>query len=206
MSNRQRVDPAQVQNLPPTKLETLPFSLRTIGRTITLLSQSGEEPQKKRLISIAISHYVEKVRWALDNGSSEYTEDGHLPGIHTFFTVPVTNGHSMTPCLVTRDPAVPFLSDSTKILQYLCKTDRALAFLYPPNVAEEVEKLEEYFDQNLGVPIRRFVYSYVLPREDLIHALLQSELPWIERAVIGKFVPTLKVLVCFFIHFPFWLV
>ena len=35
-----------------------------------------------RLITIPISHYCEKARWALDRAGIEYREERHIQGVH----------------------------------------------------------------------------------------------------------------------------
>lgn len=67
-----------------------------------------------------ISHYCEKVRWALDLSGCEYTEDMHPPGLHLFATIPATAARaSMTPVLVCPDGSVHW--DSTEIISFLVK-------------------------------------------------------------------------------------
>lgn len=180
---------AEVQNMPQVSLDKVPFSLRVLGFITRLFQKSGEDPQKMRLISISISHYVEKVRWALELGSNDWTEDGHLPALHYFFTLPVTINKSMTPCLVTREKEIPFISDSTMILKYLCKTDPKLNFLYPPDKEKEVDEIEDFLDQNLGVSLRRFAYSNILRDKTLACEIFSAELPWIEKKLVPIMFP-----------------
>ena len=52
-----------------------------------------------RLITIAISHYCEKARWALDRAGITYVESAHVPLAHLVFTKAA--GGSSTPILVT---------------------------------------------------------------------------------------------------------
>ncbi len=51
-----------------------------------------------RLITFRISHYCEKVRWALDRISFSYVEECHLPPLHWLKTTPL--GGSSVPVLV----------------------------------------------------------------------------------------------------------
>ncbi|MCC0179772.1 glutathione S-transferase N-terminal domain-containing protein, partial [Waterburya agarophytonicola K14] len=55
--------------------------------------------QKPRLIAIAISHYCEKVRWALDYFNIDYIEENHAPPFHRQYTSPY--GGTTVPVLVT---------------------------------------------------------------------------------------------------------
>ena len=116
-----------------------------------------------RLITIPISHYCEKVRWALSRLEIPYHEERHLQGYHYPRTFWVSGG-----------PAVPVLidgkkviSDSTNILKHLdyyyASTETRL---YPTDSEQcrQVEALEDLFDQQLGVESRRWVYSHYLQR------------------------------------------
>src|SRR5262245_13279100 len=118
-----------------------------------------------RLITIAISHYCEKARWALDRLDIEYQEEAHLP----FFHIPAVKrqrGRRSTPVLVSAAGVFP---DSTQILGYLDRYASPSGRLYPDDSSwREVSELEEHFDEGLGVEARRFVYHYLLPSRDLV--------------------------------------
>lgn len=43
-----------------------------------------------RLITLPISHYCEKVRWALDRQGIAYREEAHAPIFHGLYTLPLT--------------------------------------------------------------------------------------------------------------------
>lgn len=105
-----------------------------------------------RLITIPISHYVEKVKWALDRARLAYQEESYIPGLHALATLWLSQGrHRSTPLLLDGDRVVP---DSTAILHYLAQRyDQA--WLYATGNALE---LEERFDTALGPHTRRFLY------------------------------------------------
>ncbi|MEM1168380.1 MAG: glutathione S-transferase N-terminal domain-containing protein [Cyanobacteria bacterium P01_H01_bin.35] len=44
-------------------------------------------PPNYRLITIPISHFSEKARWALDRLNITYTEEPHVPVFHRFATM-----------------------------------------------------------------------------------------------------------------------
>jgi glutathione S-transferase len=67
-----------------------------------------------RLITIPVSHYCEKIRWALIRSQLPFVEDRHMPPFHRFFTSRV--GGTSVPVLVTADRV---LTDSADILQYI---------------------------------------------------------------------------------------
>jgi hypothetical protein len=65
--------------------------------------------------------------------------------------------------------------------------------LYPESKKKEILELEEYIDQELGVNIRRYVYSSILHLTELaIESLLLPETTPFERKVLPKMFNGLK--------------
>lgn len=110
-----------------------------------------------RLITIAVSHYCEKARWALDWLKIPYVEECHVPIFHRLTTRRL--GGKSVPVLVT---PTGIFKDSTDILHHIDGTSQAPQHLYPTNLKlrQEVEQLEELFDSKLGVHIRLWGYQY----------------------------------------------
>ena len=129
-----------------------------------------------RLVTVGISHYCEKGRWALDLSSSseeqppssslpavDYIEDAHPPGLASFAALSLSKTVSAAPVVLVRDVQASrsyVLSDSTTILQ------RLAPFLYSsPSHGEnenEVELWEEELDRRLGATARCWVYHTLL--------------------------------------------
>ncbi len=109
------------------------------------------------LITIAVSHYCEKARWALDWLKIPYIEESHVPIFHRLTTG--RYGAKSVPVLIT---ATGVFKDSTDILHHIDGTSQGQQHLYPtdPELRQEVEQLEELFDSKLGVHIRRWGYYY----------------------------------------------
>ncbi|MEA2148207.1 MAG: glutathione S-transferase [Solirubrobacteraceae bacterium] len=111
------------------------------------------------LVTIPISHFCEKARWALDRAGVEYTEKRHVQIIHAF-AARRTAGGTTAPAL--RTPEGTF-SESAAIVAYadeqLPEPDR----LYPADGAlrAEVDALQERFDTILGPEGRRWLYHEV---------------------------------------------
>jgi glutathione S-transferase len=140
------------------------------------------------LITIRFSHYCEKARWALDllqdatkhktiderskkmqNDSQSYIEYPRSILTHMVSSLWHTSGFSSsTPIYITRDKNV--LKDSSDIMHYvsdeLCKLGKPT--LYP---SSEVEELENYFNQMLGVHVRRYGYWLMFQSEDMQNEL-----------------------------------
>lgn len=111
-----------------------------------------------RLLTIAISHFCEKARWALDRAGLPYVEEPHAPLLHVW---PVwrAGGGDEVPVLVTGEGV---FADSTDILRFV--DARAGLGLYPvdPERRAEVDALEDLFDETLGPHVRRWAYHFVL--------------------------------------------
>src|SRR4051812_7052592 len=100
-----------------------------------------------RLITIPISHYCEKARWALDRSGIPYREDRHLQLFH-YLPVWLAGAGRTVPVLVSGEGSA--LSDSTGILRWL--DERAPGSLYPESDPDraEVVRLEDHFGEALG--------------------------------------------------------
>lgn len=107
-----------------------------------------------RLITIPVSHYCEKARWGLIYAGVPYIEDAHLQIFHYLFARRY-NTRGMVPILVTDAGAI---TDSTEILRFLDRRLPESAKLYPKSQIQEVEELEDFFDEQFGVETRRWVY------------------------------------------------
>lgn len=131
-----------------------------------------------RLITIAISHYCEKVRWALDWLNIPYVEESHAPPFHRFYTS--RYGGTTLPVLITDNKT---LTDSTDILHYLDSIASADKKLYPiePELRHEVEELEELFDTKFGVATRHWAYFYRIQQPELISQVWRIRVPWREK-------------------------
>ena len=112
------------------------------------------------LIAIALSHYCEKVRWAMDYLNIDYAEEDHTPLFHRQYTS--CYGGTSVPVLVMGDKA---FTDSHDILQYLDSISQDKK-LYPkdPQLRHQIEILEKLFDEKLGVATRLYGYYYAIQK------------------------------------------
>lgn len=134
---------------------------------------------RMRLITISISHYVEKVKWAFERAKLDYKEESHIPGLHAAVTLWHTKGkHRSTPVLVDGNIVV---ADSTAILQHLAAQYHQ-TWLYP---SEEALRLEERFDAQIGPHTRRFIYLQLFENNlSLTDLFTQEVVPrWQVRAL-----------------------
>ena len=80
-----------------------------------------------RLITIPISHYCEKARWALDHAGLGYSEEAHLQVVH-YRAVKRAGGSGTVPVLVHPEGV---LTDSTDILHWVDTRVPAERRLFP---------------------------------------------------------------------------
>jgi glutathione S-transferase len=137
-----------------------------------------------RLITIGLSHYCEKARWALTLSGVDWREEAHGPGFHGP-AIRRAGGRRTAPALVTAEGV---LSDSTDILRYLDgRLPQGRRFF--PNA--ESEALEARFDDTVGPHTRRFAYHHMLGRRGLTLPLMQHGVPRFEAAVLWLLYPLL---------------
>lgn len=143
------------------------------------------------LITIPLSHYCEKARWALDRVGLKYREEPHAPLVHRLFTM--RQGGGTVPVLLHRGRRIV---DSTDILRY---ADAAGGgdLLYPldPALRAQVESFEELFDAQLGPHSRRWSYAHLLTHSALIRSLWTQRAPKVEAMLLRFIAPLLRGLV-----------
>jgi glutathione S-transferase len=131
------------------------------------------------LITIPISHYCEKARWALDHAGVAYRERAHLQMIH-WIAVRRAGGGTTVPVLVCGDRV---LAESADIVDEADARAPPGRRLYPddPDAAAEVRALERDFDQRLGPHGRLWMYNGLRGRRDLAIAYGCTGVPAWER-------------------------
>jgi glutathione S-transferase len=135
-----------------------------------------------RLVTIPISHYCEKARWALERADIPYREERHVQGIHRV-AARRAGGGSTVPVLVTPQGAI---GESEEILHWVDERIPPERRLFPADPGErgEVERLSRRFDQVLGPRGRRLMYVNVLAHPDLTVRFNNQGVPrWEDRAL-----------------------
>jgi glutathione S-transferase len=135
-----------------------------------------------RLVTIPISHYCEKARWALERAGFPYREEPHVQGLHRI-AVRRAGGGRTVPVLVT--PA-EVIDDSTAILAWVDERTAPEHRLYPADPVERsaVEALCRRLDEELGPSGRRLMYVHMLgQRGMMLRFNNQGVSPWEDRAL-----------------------
>jgi glutathione S-transferase len=135
-----------------------------------------------RLITIPISHYCEKARWALERMRIPYREERHVQGIHQLAARRAGGGKTV-PVLVTPDGV---LGESGEILAWVDQRTPPEARLFPaePSARHEVERLCARLDGELGPRGRRLMYVHMLAQRKLMLRFNNEGVPrWEDRAI-----------------------
>jgi glutathione S-transferase len=118
-----------------------------------------------RLVTIPISHYCEKARWALERGGIDYREERHVQGVHRLAARRAGGGKTV-PVLVTPEGAI---GDSAEILLWVDERTPAEHRLFPPKRDARLDAvgLCRRLDDVLGPRGRRLMYVHMLAQREL---------------------------------------
>ena len=136
-----------------------------------------------RLITIPISHFCEKARWALELAHLPYEEERHLQVVH--WPHVWRAGRSWTaPVLVT---AKGPLRESAQIVRFADSHAHLGLYRHPLAAA-----LEARFDNHLGPDARLWMYHRMMGRSDLMREYGAPGVPRWERAGMPVMLPLVK--------------
>lgn len=128
-----------------------------------------------KLYQFPISHYCEKIRWALDYKGLDYEIVNLLPGLHIKTTKKLAK-YSSVPVLTDGDVV---LQNSNEIITYLDETyvDKSLT---PVDEIIRLEALqwEKYLDAELGVHVRVCCYHILLEHPKIVIPFFAHNGPW----------------------------
>lgn len=137
-----------------------------------------------KLYQFAISHYCEKVRWALDYKGLNYQTVTLLPGQHIKTVRQLTGG---------KDTSVPVLDHdghcvqgSAQILDYLDQTfpERPLT-PSDPELRDQALAWERRLDDEAGPAVRCYAYHHFLKRPKVVIPMLTAGTPFYNRYLLS---------------------
>lgn len=136
-----------------------------------------------QLYQFAISHFSEKVRWALEYKDLAYTPEFLLPGMHTK-TIRGLTGQRVTSVPVLVDNRYVF-QESAAILDHLDAgyPDRPL-LPEEPDAKASALAWEKRLDDEAGPAVRTFAYHYLLQRPKIVAPLLAAQTPFWNRYLL----------------------
>jgi glutathione S-transferase len=141
------------------------------------------------LYHFAGSHFCEKARWALDYKGLDYTSRTLVPG-----------PHRRTTLKLAPKPEVPILLDdgravqgSSAIIDYLeRKVPHPSLTPVNPCDASAANEWEQYLDRNVGVPVRVYLYHFLLEDRRLATDFLLRGVRWWGRPLYALIYPRVR--------------
>ena len=135
-----------------------------------------------RLVTIPISPFCEKARWALDRAGLAYREERHVQG-PSVVAARLAGGGLTTPVLVAPDCV---LGESEDILRYADRSLPAADRLFPgdPAVLADAEALSRRLNTELGPQTRRIAYARPAPGQGRPAQDEQRRVPDSESAAV----------------------
>jgi glutathione S-transferase len=143
-----------------------------------------------RLITIPISHYCEKARWALTRAGLPFREERHVQGIHRL-AARRAGGGATVPVLVTPEGV---LGESAQIIEWVDSRIAPERRLLPADAAERaaVQQLCARFDERLGPQSRRLIYVHMLADRPLAMRFNNEGVPRWEQSAMRVGFPVLE--------------
>jgi glutathione S-transferase len=134
-----------------------------------------------RLITIPISHYCEKARWALQRAGLEYREERHVQGLHQLYARRAGGGLTV-PVLVTPDGAI---GESEQILEWAdARTEPARRLFGEGEERGSALAVSRRLDERLGPHGRRLIYVRMFAQPQLMLRFNDQGVPrWEDRAL-----------------------
>ncbi len=127
------------------------------------MSASG----KPVLWHIGVSHYSEKVRWALDYKGVEHERREPTPGVHMALALWWSRGETKTFPVLDLDGEK--VLDSTAIIGALeAKWPEPPLYPEDPSDRRQALDLEDFFDENLGPAVRLFGWHHLRQDKELM--------------------------------------
>jgi glutathione S-transferase len=138
------------------------------------------------LYQFPVSHYCEKVRWALAYKQLDYKTVNLLPALHTFTTKKLSPSSSL-----------PILVDNTKVIQNSSDIISYLdeQFLINPltpsdnDLKQQALAWEQFADTEIGINLRVFFYHHLLPEPKLLIPVLTNNGAWYYPLVLKLIYP-----------------
>jgi glutathione S-transferase len=128
------------------------------------------------LWQLEISHYSEKVRWALEHKRIAHVRRSPLPGVHMPVAFFLTRGATASLPLLQLDGET--IADSTAIIAALERRFPENP-LYPedPTELRRALELEDFFDEQLGPPVRQVAFHDLVAEPKVFAQVAAAAVP-----------------------------
>jgi glutathione S-transferase len=157
------------------------------------VAPGGQRLSVLRLVTIPISHYCEKARWALDRAGLPYREERHVQGIHMLAARRAGGGRT-APVLVTPEESI---GESAQILEWVDRRTEPSERLGgdTADTRREVRALCARFDELLGPSGRRLAYVHMFGQRELMLRFNDQGVPAWEDRLLRVGLPFFKRLI-----------
>lgn len=136
-----------------------------------------------RLYEFPISHYCEKVRWALDESGLPHARLALTPGVHRKQLAAMGAGPQV-PVLHDADSG-EMINGSAQIVDWIEATGKLAAWIpEDPFQRAAARHWEARLDDSLGPHVRRVCYATLLEHPGLCVRLMAHRSPWINRVIL----------------------
>ena len=141
------------------------------------------------LYQFAVSHYCEKIRWALDYKNIDYQCENLLPGFHRRKTRAIAK-YTNVPILQHQGRVI---QNSSDIINYL-DMNFANNLLTPLEAENQKAALiwEYELDKDLGPHVRRYCYQLLLKSPRALIFLLAQQGPWYGKMLYRVVYPRIR--------------
>jgi glutathione S-transferase len=135
-----------------------------------------------RLLTIPISHYCEKARWALERARIDYREERHVQGLHRLF-VRRARGDGTVPVLLAPGRVIASSREIVVWADAQLEPDQRL-FRAGGGPDDPLRGICDRLDERLGPAGRRLMYVHMLEQRDLALRYNNQGVPaWEGRAI-----------------------
>lgn len=142
------------------------------------------------LYQFPISHFCEKVRWALDHKKLHYRTINLLPGMHIKKTVGLV-GRSSVPVIVDDGHAIGGSSDIITYLDVKYPNES----LTPEDAGHKRAALEweNYIDEEFGIAVRCLCYHTLLEHPAIVTPFFTKGGPWYGPLLMKVIFPKVRI-------------
>lgn len=140
------------------------------------------------LYQFQISHFCEKVRWAMDHKGLEYRVVNLVPGPHIRQTLRMARRTGLP--ILEHDGEV--IQNSSDILTYLDQQFPEKCLTPAGSDGEAALRWERELDQEIGVHLRRVAYGTLLDYPRIVCPLFTSSSPLRDKALMRLIFPGVR--------------
>jgi glutathione S-transferase len=131
---------------------------------------------KPLLWQIGISHYSEKLRWALDHKQVDHVRRAAPPGIHIPVALWVTRGAGVTFPVLQLD-GVAYGDSSAALAALEARFPEPPLYPAEPTERERALALEDFFDRELGPHTRLLAFHELISEPELFAEIAARSVP-----------------------------